>query len=44
MTGMFALSGGINNNSSYFWDTNLTYVPPHQADTKMRMDFGISYN
>lgn len=44
MKNIFSLTGGVNNDSSYFWDTNLTYVPPRRDGTEMRLDFGASYN
>lgn len=39
--GIYTVTGGIRNDTSYFWDTNVTFVPPkvdnysHQAEVTL---------
>jgi hypothetical protein len=39
----FTLNGGINDNTSYFWDTNITFKPP-KSKTPHAVDSVYSYN
>ena len=44
LNGISTITGGINNDTSYFWDTNITFVPPKLADGPNSQGRWMNYN